>query len=1133
MPETGVPAAPRWEAVGLSAQEYADIARRLRREPTDVELGLFGAMWSEHCSYKSSRAYLGRLPSAGAQVLVGPGENAGVLDLGGGHAVALRMESHNHPSAVEPFQGAATGVGGILRDIFTMGARPVALLDGLRFGPPEAERNRHLAVGVTEGIAHYGNCLHGRERIRIRAGGAVREVGIGAFVQGVLAAAGAREGAASAPVAGVEVWSVDPAGRGSRWAPVARVFRRAAERWVRIAVEGGREIRVTPDHPVTVLAEDGLTERPAAAIRPGDRLPLALMAPEVDWAAAPALGLASGGTASLPAVVPDAAGLLHEPQLWRLLGYHLAVGALLWRGSAPRLVWSFPRAGARAWAEDARAILRRLGVGHSLHRGAVLDRLTVSSWFLARLFTGVLGRTEEPAVPEAAFAASPECRAELLRGLLRAGGRTSGDAVGHSTGSAELHHGVLLLLQGMGMLPVRRGGRGAEGRPRHRLLLRGADAAALREWLAPACLRPPAAGVIPSGAASGPLAAAAVRRVRQEPAAGWAYDLEVPATGRFVTTWGLLTHNCVGVPTVGGETTFEPPYAENPLVNVMCAGFLQTAHLQRGAAPGPGNGIFLIGNRTGRDGIHGASLLASQGFRESAAGLRPAVQVGDPFVGKLLIEACLELAASGRLRGLNDLGAAGITSAAAETAGRAGTGVRLDLDAVPCREPGMSAYEIMLSESQERMLLIAAPEDEAYVLGVCRRWGLEAARIGTVTDDGRLRVFHGGRLEADVPARHLSQGAPRYRRPAVPPQAPQPWAPAAQGCADLAPEEAREVGRRLLLSPGQASKRWLYRQYDHQVQTGTVLGPGAGDAAVVRHRPTGQGVALSLDMAGRLTGLDPFGGAQLLVAEAARNVGCAGGRPLGLTNCLNFASPERPEVMGAFIRTIDGLAAACRHLQIPVTGGNVSFYNETGGRGIPPTPAIGMLGLLPDAGQARGSGARAAGDGLYALGALGRARLDGSAYQGLRWGLCAGAPLRPQWAVERALLALLADPRSALASAHDVGEGGLLVALAEIVLTSPVPGLGLRVQLPAPRGRGQAARLDNLLFGEGPGRVLVTAGDGAALEAACSALALPCRRLGTVTADAALRVAVGGQDLIRLGSDELGAWEEVLPQCLD
>ena len=745
MPEAGVPG--RWAAVGLSDGEYRDLTARLGREPNDLELGLFGAMWSEHCSYKSSRAYLGRLPSAGERVLVGPGENAGVLDLGDGYAVALRIESHNHPSAVEPFQGAATGVGGILRDIFTMGARPIALLDGLRFGPPDRPRTRQLAIGVTEGIAHYGNCT--------------------------------------------------------------------------------------------------------------------------------------------------------------------------------------------------------------------------------------------------------------------------------------------------------------------------------------------------------------------------------------------------GVPTVGGETVFDPAYGDNPLVNVMCVGLLRREHLVRGVAPGPGNLLLLIGNRTGRDGIHGASLLASRSFQEKAEGLRPAVQVGDPFVGKLLLEACLELAASGLLRGLNDLGAAGLTSAAAEAAGRAGTGALLDLEQVPCREEGMTPYEIMLSESQERMLLTARPADAPGVEAICRRWGLQVARVGLVTADGRLRVRMRGELVADLPAQHLSGGAPRYRRPALRPARPRPWSPGRRRAGGSRSEaEAGLLG--LLARPTLASKRWLYRQYDHQVGTNTVLTPGRGDAAVLRHRPTGQGIALSLDMGGRLCRLDPFTGAALAVAEAARNVACAGARPAGLTNCLNFASPEDPATMGAFIRTVDGIAAACRRLEIPVTGGNVSFYNETAGQRIHPTPAIGMLGLMPDAGGARGSGARRPGEAVCILGPLRRARLDGSEFQAMRWGLLRGAPLRPRWATERALGAVLTDPALDLSSAHDAAEGGLAVALAEVVLTA-APGVGLRADLPSPRGRGQAARLDNLLFGEGPGRVVVTLPPASteALAAACAARGLVCRVVGQTTAAAGrLQLTVGGRPAADLGPERLASWEEALPRWL-
>ncbi len=739
---------PVWAQVGLTAAEYRDICGRLGREPNDVELGMFGAMWSEHCSYKSSRAFLGRLPTQGPQVLVGPGENAGVLDLGDGHAVALRMESHNHPSAVEPFQGAATGVGGILRDIFTMGARPVALLDGLRFGAPDGGRNRYLAARVTEGIAHYGNC--------------------------------------------------------------------------------------------------------------------------------------------------------------------------------------------------------------------------------------------------------------------------------------------------------------------------------------------------------------------------------------------------VGVPTVGGETAFDPVYEGNPLVNVLCVGYLESRHLQRGAAPGPGNAVLLIGNRTGRDGIHGASLLASRSFATEAAGLRPAVQVGDPFVGKLLIEASLELATRGLLRGLNDLGAAGITSAASETAGRAGTGVVLDIEAVPCREEGMTPYEVMLSESQERMLAVAAPADVEAVEAVCQRFGLQCARIGMVTGDGQLRVRLHGAVVADIPAAALSHGAPRYRRRQTRPRVPTAWVPGPRQ-RDLRPGEVAATLLALLARPTIASKSWLYRQYDHQVQTNTVLSPGVGDAAVLRHRPTGRGIALSLDMGGRFCALEPYVGAALVVAEAARNVACAGGRPLGITNCLNFANPERPTVMGALVRTIDGMAAACRRLDIPVTGGNVSLYNETAGRGIQPTPAIGMLGVLEDAAAARGSGAAAPGQVVCLLGPAGRARLDGSEYQVLRFGRSVGRPLRPQWPVERGLLAVLGDSTLGLASAHDAAEGGLAVALAECVLTG-CAGIGLEVDLPAPRGRGPAARLDSLLFGEGPGRVVVTldASALAGLRERCAREGLACRPVGrTLAGGARLRLAVGGRLVCDLGESELAVWKGAVGQWLD
>jgi phosphoribosylformylglycinamidine synthase II len=687
-----------WDAVGLTQQEYRRIARALGRAPAPLELGMLGAMWSEHCSYKSSKVHLRRLPTDGDAVLVGPGENAGVLALPEGWAVAIRVESHNHPSAVEPFQGAATGVGGILRDIFATGARPCAVLDGLCFGPPAEERARALLRGVVEGIAHYGNSI--------------------------------------------------------------------------------------------------------------------------------------------------------------------------------------------------------------------------------------------------------------------------------------------------------------------------------------------------------------------------------------------------GVPTVGGCTSFGPAYRDNPLVNVMAAGWLRADAILHGRASGPGNPLLLVGNRTGRDGIHGASLLASRSFAGSPADMRPAVQVGDPFVGKLLLESCLELAERGLLLGCNDLGAAGLTSASAEAAGRGGMGVELDLDAVPRREEGMSPYEVMLSESQERMLLVVDAADEAAAVAVCRRWGCEVARVGRVTADGRIRVRAGGEVVADMPVSLLTAAAPRYRRPAR-----RPAAPVRARIADADVTDAGGWLRRLLASPNVCSRRWIYRQYDHQVQTATVVLPGQGDAAVLWRKGTGFGVALALDGSGRLTRLDPYGGAALAVCEAARNVACAGGRPLGLTNCLNWGSPEDPATMGSFVAAVAGMARAARALGIPVTGGNVSFYNETRDRPVDPTPLVGVAGLVADVDRRRGSGFPEPGLTVALLGPA-AGRLDGSEYQVLRWGEPSGAPARPDFHLERGLLRVLAQ--ASLRSAHDCAEGGLLVCLAECVLTGAA---GAAVRLPRPRGR-----LDELLFGEAPGRVVVSTEDYAGLSALCREAGVPVRRLGVTTA---------------------------------
>jgi phosphoribosylformylglycinamidine synthase subunit PurL len=692
---------PPHRVLGLTDEEHGRIVQTLAREPTRAELAMYAAMWSEHCSYKSSKVHLRDLPTEGPHILVGPGEDAGVVDLGDNVACVFKMESHSHPSAIEPYQGAATGVGGIVRDVLSMGARPVALLDPLRFGPLDDDRNRWLMAGVVAGIGGYGNCI--------------------------------------------------------------------------------------------------------------------------------------------------------------------------------------------------------------------------------------------------------------------------------------------------------------------------------------------------------------------------------------------------GVPTVGGEVKFGPPHGPNPTVNAMCVGFAPADRLVRARAEGPGNLLMLIGSRTGRDGIGGVSVLASRTLGKGSEARRPSVQIADPFAEKLLIEACLELTEAGLLVGLQDLGGAGITCAVSESAARAGTGAELDLDAVPLREPGMEPFEILTSESQERMLAVVRLEDVDSVGAVCRKWGLEHRLVGRVTDDGVVRARHDGVTVAEVPARSLADEGPVYRRPMSPP-------------ADLddlladdptfaIPEaEPRDALLRLLASPNVASKRWVFEQYDWIVQGNTVAGPG-GDAAVIRLEGSLRAVALAADGPGRAGRLDPYLAGAHAVAEAARNVACVGARPLAITNCLNFGNPERPEVMWAFHETIRGMADACRALGTPVTGGNVSFYNESGDSAIWPTPVVGMLGLLDDYRLRVGHGF-ASGAVVYLLGET-FAELGGSEYAEVLLGVVSGRPPGLDLDREAGLVALLVEAARGdlLASAHDCSDGGLAVALAESALGGDC---GFAVTLPGdlPPHVG--------LFSESAARAVVSVEPAktSAFEALAAERQVPFSRLG-------------------------------------
>jgi phosphoribosylformylglycinamidine synthase subunit PurL len=716
--------------LGLTADEYDRIITRLGREPSYTELGLFSALWSEHCAYKHSKVFLRKLPQAGRRVLQGPGENAGALDIGDGWAVVFKIESHNHPSFIEPFQGAATGVGGILRDIFTMGARPIALLDSLRFGDPADPRTRRLIEGVVSGISWYGNCF--------------------------------------------------------------------------------------------------------------------------------------------------------------------------------------------------------------------------------------------------------------------------------------------------------------------------------------------------------------------------------------------------GCPTVGGEIAFAPEYAGNPLVNVMCVGLVRADRIFRARAEGVGNPVFYVGNKTGRDGIHGATM-ASATFDEHAEERRPTVQVGDPFTEKLLLEACLEAMASGVVVGIQDMGAAGLACCTSEMPARSGTGMSVELSAVPQREEGMTPYELLLSESQERMLIVAARGQEAALQRIFARWELDAVSIGEVIKGGDLVVRHRGDQVAHVPIDALAE-APVYEKPFAAPG----WLAERQAFDPLSlpePPDCGEALTQLLGSPTIASKQWAFRQYDQQVGINTLVLPGS-DAAVLRVKGTRRAIAVSTDGNGRHVFLDPRRGAAMAVCEAARNVSCAGGQPLGVTDCMNFGSPERPDILWQFAEAIEGIAEACRALELPVVGGNVSLYNETSGAAILPTPIIGVVGLLEDAGLLATQWFKGAGERIALLGPE-AVSLGGSEYLWTRHGRLAGplAPLdleterRVQGAVRAAIGAGL------VSGAHDCAEGGLAVALAEACITGREP-IGCDVTLPA------TGRRDHALFGEGPSRVVVSVAGPRQreFEALMAESAIPWRWIGT-TGGERMSLRMGSNTIVDLGLDRVEhAW---------
>jgi len=529
--------------------------------------------------------------------------------------------------------------------------------------------------------------------------------------------------------------------------------------------------------------------------------------------------------------------------------------------------------------------------------------------------------------------------------------------------------------------------------------------------------------------------------------------------------------NCVGVPTLGGEVGFAPGYSGNPLVNAMCVGLLREKDLMRARAHGVGNLLLAMGSRTGRDGIHGASF-ASEELSAKSEARRPQVQVGDPFTEKLLLEATLELIEAGLPVAIQDMGAAGLTSSSAEMAARGGVGVELDTSLVPTREPGMTPYEIMLSESQERMLVVAEPERLAEIQAVCAKWDLSATPVGRVTDDGLFRVVHQGLTVAAIPGDRLVEGCPVYH-----PEAREDGATAARRHASPTnPPRADVLGALPLLldDPTIASKRWVYEQYDSTVQAETVLAPG-GDAGVLRVPGTGLGLAVTVDCNQRYVVLDPYEGGKAAVAEAARNVACAGAEPLGITDCLNFGNPDKPEIFFQLREACRGIAEACECFGIPVTGGNVSLYNESPSGAIDPTPVVGMVGLLRDVTRRVSSHFSASGDRIILLGAN-AGWLAGSSYWEVVRDFVGGQPPQVDLEAEHRLQRLLvaAAARSWLRSAHDCADGGLAVALAETCIGGPYAGgtFGARVDLAS--GSGGPLTAEALLYGEDAARVIVS-----------------------------------------------------------
>ena len=1249
---------------GFTPEEYSKVLEIMQREPSMTELGIFSVMWSEHCSYKSSRVHLGRLPTTGERVIVPPGENAGVVDIGDDWCVAFKVESHNHPSFIEPFQGAATGVGGILRDVFTMGARPIALMNSLRFGPlsePSAvadglisqskspdgklqppatadgsnkaqtdkshiyRRNKSILKGCVDGIAHYGNCLTADERIVINDEKGTEHITIGEFCERY---ANRKESATvDIETENVFVLSFDESEKRAVWKPIKRIFKRQTEKVLRVKTAKGRSLKMTEDHLALVWENEKFVTKKAKDLKIGEEFPLTTnfsgasfpidkidliesvghfrddiwvcyefdaermnvvqiaMRPMVKSVHArhkyrqkghyplsvylklekqfgldrrkAKLRLRSGKANEVPVIIDI------DQDFARLIGYYLAEGCTSANGTTDKIIWVFGKnENEQEYVADLCRILDKLGLRYSVREDKSTKSIWLSSWFLGKLFRDILrvgSNSYEKAIPEIIEQQNSEIVDELLKGLFRGDGslvfysNRPTARMAWASVSKKLFEQVLLQLQSreiIGSIYSKAAKQSTiEGRPvncRAAYFLDVCDYKSLRKmqnWFSlsmNAKLQKHTEKLegsiysLPRYKQHQGFATVKITDIQRIEETAAVYDIEVEDTHNFITSGGIITHNCFGTATVGGEVVFDDAYSLNPLVNAFALGIVRRDQIFFGKAEGIGNPILYVGAKTGRDGIHGATMASAE-FDEEALEKRPTVQVGDPFLEKLLLEACLEAMRSGAIAGIQDMGAAGLTSSSVEMASRAGTGLEIDLTLVPQRETGMTAYEMMLSESQERMLIVAKSGREKQVVDIFKKWDLDAVVIGKVVEGHNLKVYHNGVLEAEIPVDTVTDTAPKYNRPMdgskfqisnfkfqIKNQKPKT-------------KDLNEALKLLLQSPNICSKRWVYEQYDTMVRTNTAILPGA-DAAVVRVKETRRAISMCLDGNGKFAAINPKMGAKLIVAESARNNVCVGAKPIAVTNCLNFASPERPEVMWSFSEVIDGISEACLAFETPVISGNVSFYNETDGKGILPTPTIGMVGLLEDVRKLITCGFKNDGDVIAILGVT-KDDLAASEYAQTILGLTTNEliengevptlDLDLEVKVQQTLLNLANN--FLVNSAHDCSDGGLAVALAEQCFSSlNNPAKGADIEL-----SNENLAPESILFGETPSRIIITFKSENAEKVKEIIGDCPFEIIGKVSGDS-LKMTVNGTEVVYAKVDELqNVWKNALQNQLE